>query len=109
MAKHKLYVAIMNAFLEFDLSPIQISSQHMGYIFEELIRKFSENKTAGEHYTPREVIKLLSGLAICDQTFQDSEILNIGDFACGTGGILSSVYDLINESVGKNKNIKINL
>lgn len=74
----------------------------MGYIFEELIRKFAEisNETAGEHFTPREVIRLMVNLLFAD----DKEILTkegivktLYDPACGTGGMLSVADEFIHE------------
>lgn len=72
----------------------------MGYVFEELIRKFAElsNETAGEHFTPREVIRLMVNLLFAD----DKDILTtpgivktIYDPACGTGGMLSVAEDYV--------------
>ncbi|MPL77658.1 hypothetical protein SDC9_23515 [bioreactor metagenome] len=77
-----------------NLHPDHISNLEMGYIFEELIRKFSEahNEDAGQHYTPREVIELMVNILFTD----DSEALSgsrvtktLYDPACGTGGMLS--------------------
>jgi type I restriction enzyme M protein len=74
----------------------------MGYLFEELIRRFSEqsNETAGEHYTPREVIRLMVSLLL----HEDDELLNargvaktIFDPACGTGGMLSVAQDYVRD------------
>lgn len=85
-----------------DLNPDKISNLEMGYIFEELIRRFSEthNEDAGQHYTPREVIELMVNLALND----DSEALDgtqvtrsIYDPACGTGGMLSVAEDYIHK------------
>ncbi|MGN9119937.1 type I restriction-modification system subunit M [Turicibacter bilis] len=76
-----------------DLHPNKISNIEMGYIFEEIIRKFSEahNEDAGQHYTPREVIELMVNILF----YNDSDLLTgeiaktIYDPACGTGGMLS--------------------
>jgi type I restriction enzyme M protein len=103
LSSEKLLVPIVNKFLEFELYPQNFSNQQMGYIFEELIRRFSENKTAGEHYTPREVVELLCKLAICKTKFKDSQVINLGDFACGTGGILSKCYDILLQETKKQK------
>ena len=74
----------------------------MGYIFEELVRKFSEaaNETAGDHFTPREVIRLMVNLLF----EPDSEALTkpgivrtLCDPACGTGGMLSVAEDYLRE------------
>lgn len=90
-----LYQVFIKFADEIDLHPTTVSNQEMGYIFEELIRKFSEisNETAGEHFTPREVIRLMVSLLfspdmdkLCDSSF----ISKLYDPACGTGGMLSS-------------------
>ncbi|WP_300856718.1 N-6 DNA methylase [uncultured Helicobacter sp.] len=73
----------------------------MGYIFEELIRRFSEsyNEDAGQHYTPREVIELMVNILFSN----DNEILTkdiaktIYDPACGTGGMLCVAQDYLNQ------------
>ena len=61
MDEANLLFMVVKRFQEIDLHPDRISSMEMGYMFEELIRKFAEisNETAGEHFTPREVIKLM--------------------------------------------------
>ena len=79
---------------EIDLHPDKISNINMGYLFEELIRRFSEisNETAGEHFTPREVVRLIVDLLIAND---DSKLTGRGvirqiyDPACGTGGMLA--------------------
>ena len=60
MVKNDLLFMLVDKFTEIDLHPNVVSNHEMGYIFEELLRRFSEmsNETAGEHYTPREVIRL---------------------------------------------------
>ncbi len=77
-----------------DLHPDKVSNIEMGYIFEELIRRFSEqsNETAGEHFTPREVIKLMVNLLfVADKEELNKEglVRTLFDPACGTGGMLS--------------------
>ncbi len=79
---------------EIDLHPDAVSNIEMGYLFEELIRRFSEisNETAGEHFTPREVIRLIVDLLIAND---DTKLTGRGiirqvyDPACGTGGMLA--------------------
>lgn len=68
-----------------------VDNVEMGYIFEELIRKFSEqsNETAGEHYTPREVIRLMVTLLFADDAVAAGTVRRVYDPACGTGGMLS--------------------
>ena len=79
---------------EVDLSPERVSNLEMGYLFEELIRRFAEqsNETAGEHFTPREVVRLMVNLLLDGDDNALSErgaIRTIFDAACGTGGMLS--------------------
>lgn len=97
-----LLYLVVKRFAEIDLHPTAVSNTEMGYIFEELIRKFSElsNETAGEHFTPREVIRLMVNLLFLD----DREMLTtpgivktIYDPACGTGGMLSVAEEYIME------------
>jgi type I restriction enzyme M protein len=78
----------------------KLSSHDMGYVFEHLIRKFAEdsNETAGEHFTPREVIELMVNLLIApdeDTITGAAPVINILDPACGTGGMLTTAEDHI--------------
>jgi len=87
-------------FAALDLHPEVVSNQEMGYIFEELIRRFSENAEAGDHYTPREVIRLMVNLifnGLDDELLIPGAIFTVGDFACGTGGMLSVATNYIQE------------
>lgn len=89
-----LLFTVFEQFAQIDLHPEAISNLEMGYLFEELIRRFSEisNETAGEHYTPREVIRLIvSLLLINDQEALTGSgvIRQVYDPAAGTGGMLS--------------------
>lgn len=89
-----LLYTIFEQFTQIDLHPDAISNLEMGYLFEELIRKFSEisNETAGEHYTPREVIRLIVGLLLAndkDALTGSGVIRQVYDPAAGTGGMLS--------------------
>jgi len=85
---------VFERFTEIDLHPDSISNLEMGYLFEEMIRRFSEisNETAGEHFTPREVIRLIVDLLIAkdDAKLTGRGIIRqIYDPACGTGGMLA--------------------
>ncbi|MBM4287537.1 MAG: SAM-dependent DNA methyltransferase [Deltaproteobacteria bacterium] len=89
----RLYL-IVSRFCDIDLHPDQVPNIQMGYIFEELIRRFNEasNEEAGDHFTPREVIRLMVNLLF----LPDTEVLTtkgivktLYDPACGTGGMLS--------------------
>lgn len=80
-----------------NLNPKEVSNIEMGYIFEEIIRRFSEshNEEAGQHYTPREVIELMVNIVFEDQDdlADASKIKTVYDGACGTGGILSAAME----------------
>lgn len=85
---------VFERFCTIDLHPDTISNLEMGYLFEELIRRFSEisNETAGEHFTPREVIRLIVDLLIAndDEKLTGRGIIRqVYDPACGTGGMLA--------------------
>ena len=75
-----------------------IDNVKMGYIFEDLIRRFSENAEAGDHYTGRDIIKLMVNILLaegCDDIFDDGKVITVLDQACGTGGMLSTSYNFI--------------
>lgn len=82
-----------------DLHPDRISNIEMGYLFEDLVRRFNEqaNEEAGDHFTPREVIKLMVKLLFThdDLVYRDGKLIKIYDPTCGTGGMLSESEKLI--------------
>lgn len=85
-----------------DLSPAAISNHDMGLVFEELIRRFAEssNETAGEHFTPRDIVRLTTSLVFMeddDALTTDGIIRTIYDPAAGTGGFLSSGMEYVHE------------
>lgn len=89
-----------------DLNPASLDNHEMGSIFEELLRKFAEqsNETAGEHYTPRDVVKLMAELLLePDKNLlkQPHKIFRIYDCACGTGGMLSVSQDLVHHQISE--------
>lgn len=93
----RLYL-IVKQFAAVDLHPNVVSGHDMGYIFEELIRKFAEsnNAQAGDHFTPREVIALMVDLLFHtadDALTKKGAVRTIYDPAAGTGGMLSTAYD----------------
>lgn len=96
---------VFERFTEIDLHPDTISNLEMGYLFEELIRRFSEisNETAGEHFTPREVIRLIVDLLIAND---DAKLTGRGiirqvyDPACGTGGMLALTEEALKDFNG---------
>ena len=97
-----LLYLVMSKFAEIDLHPDQVSNLEMGYLYEELIWRFSElsNETAGEHFTPREVIRLMVNLLFIEDTdllTKPGAIKTIYDGACGTGGMLSVAEDRLRE------------
>lgn len=98
MDKNNRLFSVVKAFSELDLNPLTIDNVKMGYIFEELIRKFSENAEAGDHYTGRDIIKLMVNILLaegCDDIFDDGKVITVLDQACGTGGMLSTSYNFI--------------
>lgn len=98
MDKNNRLLSVVKAFSEIDLDPKTIDNVKMGYIFEELIRKFSENTEAGDHYTGRDIIKTMVNILLaegCDDIFDDGKVITILDQACGTGGMLSTSYNFI--------------
>jgi type I restriction enzyme M protein len=100
LRKANLLYLIIQKFSELDLTSDTVDNLEMGYIFEELIRRFSEqsNETAGEHFTPREVIELMVELLLdpdMDDMIQDGIVKTIYDPACGTGGMLSITQNFV--------------
>ena len=101
MAEKNLLYEVIKAFAKVDLSPDRVTNESMGYVFEELIRIGAEqsNEEAGEHFTPREVIKLMVNLLLSpEQDLRRSHVVKtIYDPACGTGGMLSVAEHYIRE------------
>lgn len=90
----KLLYIVAEKFANIDLHPDRVSNDQMGHVFEELIRKFAElsNETAGEHFTPREVIKLMVNLIFIeddDALSKPGVVRHLYDPTAGTGGMLS--------------------
>ncbi len=102
---------VFEKFCEIDLHPDKVSNIEMGYLFEELIRRFSEisNETAGEHFTPREVIRLIVELLLAndvDALTGSGIIRTVYDPACGTGGMLAITEE---EMKALNSKIRVEL
>lgn len=99
--KANILYLIIKEFLTVDLSFEEINADEMGLIYEELIRKFAEqsNETAGEHFTPREVITLMVNVLFNPdrEIFQPGIIRKLYDPACGTGGMLSIAENFIKQ------------
>ena len=93
MAEKDLLYLVIKRFAAIDLSPTRVDNVQMGYVFEELIRIGAEqsNEEAGEHFTPREVIKLMVNLLLSPEKdlARSHVVKTIYDPACGTGGMLS--------------------
>ncbi|WP_025841002.1 type I restriction-modification system subunit M [Asaia platycodi] len=103
LAKADLLYLVTEKFAKIDLHPDRVDNGQMGLVFEELIRKFAEisNETAGEHFTPREVIRLMVNLIF----IEDDDVLTSGkavvraiyDPTAGTGGMLSEAGEFLHE------------
>jgi type I restriction enzyme M protein len=111
LAKDNLLYQVIGRFADIDLHPDVVSNLEMGYLYEELVRRFSElsNETAGEHFTPREVIRLMVNLLFAE----DDEMLTgpgvvrtLFDPACGTGGMLSVAEDHV-RSLNPNARLEV--
>lgn len=106
-----LLYKVVNYFSTMNLDPKRISNYDMGLVFEELIRKFAEssNETAGEHFTPRDIVHLTTSLIFIDEEKILSNrgvILKIYDPTAGTGGFLSSSSEYIEKM---NPQIRVNV
>ena len=102
LAKSGLLYQVAERFANVDLHPDKVSNSQMGLVFEELIRKFAEisNETAGEHFTPREVIKLMVNLLFIeddDVLAKPGVVRTIYDPTAGTGGMLSVAGEYLEE------------
>ncbi|MCP1384059.1 type I restriction-modification system subunit M [Runella salmonicolor] len=111
LKNNRLYLLI-SKFKEIDLHPNVVNNHTMGQIFEELLRKFSEmsNETSGEHYTPRDVVKLLVALVFSENKEDlegEGKIRSIFDPCCGTGGMLTIGKDWILENINPDIDIRL--
>ncbi|WP_258380631.1 type I restriction-modification system subunit M [Clavibacter michiganensis] len=98
--EHDLLFLVTQKFAGVDLSPASVPNEEMGHIFEELIRKFAEasNETAGEHFTPRDVIELMVDILLApesDTLAKANVVRSVYDPTAGTGGMLSVAEDHI--------------
>ena len=97
---------------EVDLHPDKVSNHMMGQIFEELLRRFSEmsNETSGEHYTPRDVVRLLVSLVFSEDTENlkgEGIVRSIFDPCCGSGGMLTIGKEWIHENIGDDIKLRL--
>ena len=101
MEENNLLYQVVQAFAGLDLSLDEVDNVQMGYVFEELIRVGAEqaNEEAGEHFTPREVIRLMVSLLLSPEPDlgKGHVVKTIYDPACGTGGMLSVAEDYLRE------------
>ena len=101
MDEKDLLFQVIRRFSGLDLSPERVDNMQMGYVFEELIRIGAEqaNEEAGEHFTPREVIRLMVSLLLSPEPDlgKSHVVKTIYDPACGTGGMLSVAEDYLRE------------
>lgn len=98
MNQHNRLLSVVKASSELDLDPKRVDNIKMGYIFEDLIRRFSENAEAGDHYTGRDLIAVATACVLaegCEDLFDDYKIVSVLDQAAGTGGMLSTAYNFI--------------
>ncbi|OOC10030.1 type I restriction-modification system subunit M [Thioalkalivibrio halophilus] len=101
LASNNLLYQVVQRFAAIDLRPARLSNFGMGLVFEELIRKFAEssNDTAGEHFTPRDVVHLTTSLVLTgqDDKLKPHGIVTVYDPAAGTGGFLSESEEYIRQ------------
>lgn len=107
-----LLYKVVQRFEEIKLSPDNLSNHDMGYVFEELIRKFNEqsNENPGEHFTPREIIKLMVNLLMAKDAKELSKpgkIITVYDPACGTGGMLTSAKEHLLKDINPDANVEL--
>ena len=102
MREANILYLVVSRFCDVDLHPDRVSNPQMGFIFENLIRRFNElaNETAGDHFTPREVIRLMVNILFID----DDDLLatpgtarTLLDPACGTGGMLAEAQNYLRD------------
>ena len=110
--KQKRLYLLIDKFTEFDLHPSVIDNHQMGSVYEELLRKFSEmsNEESGDHFTPRDVVKLLVSFVFGGdkQDLQgEGKIRSVFDPCCGTGGMLTIGKEWVHENI--NPDLKIEL
>lgn len=98
MHKENCLFSIVKAFSELELDPSTVPNHTMGYIFEDLIRRFSENAEAGDHYTGRDIIALMVEILLHGADISgENKVISVLDQACGTGGMLSVANEKLKE------------
>lgn len=112
LAQKNLLYKVVSKFSEIDLHPDTISNHDMGYVFEELIRKFNEqnNENPGEHFTPREIIRLMVNLLMVkdkEKLGKKGIITTVYDPACGTGGMLTVAKEHILKDINPDATVEL--
>jgi type I restriction enzyme M protein len=100
LEENELLYLMLGKFVEVDLHPETVPSTAMGYVFEELLRRAWSNESAGDHYTPREVIRVMAELLLSgdeDLLRTPRAIRTLYDPACGTGGMLAVAEEYLHE------------
>ena len=102
MHEANLLYLVVSRFCDVDLHPDKVSNAQMGLVFENLIRRFNElaNETAGDHFTPREVIRLMVGILFIDDDAllaTPGTVRTLLDPACGTGGMLAEAQNYLRD------------
>ena len=110
--KNKKLYLLIDKFTEFDLHPNKIDNHKMGTLYEELLRKFSEmsNEESGDHFTPRDIVKLLVSFVFGgdkENLQGEGKIRSVYDPCCGTGGMLTIGKEWVKENI--NKDLKVEL
>ena len=106
LLRKDLLLVVTKDFIKIDLHPDRISNHDMGTIFEILIRKSKEtsNEKAGQYFTPREIVQLMVNLVFANETEKLQSVgaaISIYDPCCGTGGMLTTAKDYLQESVNQ--------
>ena len=98
MDKEDCLYPVVEAFSELDLDPKHYDSIKMGHIFENLLGRFYENIDQGQFYTPRDLVRALLAVLVsegCEDFAREGRGINVGDYCCGTGGMLFTAYDYL--------------
>ena len=106
LLRKDLLLVVTKEFIKIDLHPDRISNHDMGTIFEILIRKSKEtsNEKAGQYFTPREIVRLMVNLVFANETEKlqaAGAAISIYDPCCGTGGMLTTAKDYLQESINQ--------
>ncbi|MBV5343922.1 SAM-dependent DNA methyltransferase, partial [bacterium] len=109
MVKAKRLTAVIQFASDEDFSPTRLSNIEMGYVYEELLQRFSQDdaKDTGEHFTPREIIRIMVDLMEIDfDPSKATKAISIYDPACGTGGMLSVAKEHLLTKAADDKALK---